>query len=523
MVETGGVALVWYDATLILRHGSITPVGLVRAEHYVAEALWRDSSVELKFVVFDPEYSAYRQVTRAEQTNLINVLTRRYIGAISEDVEAPDASRPPMNFKDLARCFNECDPITFAIATAVSAGRILPIRPQDGLPRRVSVKIVRRSVLSFLRAGQKAVYRVRIVVTKLSEVATKLGRLSKKMASSRLSSPHRSFPKTIAPELEFHPSPGDSLICLANAWDYMDYRYLHNICHKKSLHLIGVIYDVIAMEFPATTPAAPHVYHRHWTEFGHLAHHLVCISRHTEQMFRELICKPNLLEVSTSVSYLPNFLMDRAKEIGETPSHGLLGRKFVLYCSTIEFRKNHQLLLQVWDRLTCETLPDELPILVFVGKWGWSTETVSLMVSRNWRLRSHLKILTEVEDHELIWLYRNAMFSVFPSVSEGFGLAVSESLSFGTPVLIANCPALVEASENLMPTLGPYDVDGWAEKIKILSTDETLLTDLRAKAAQYRGAKYYDFVEAIRAAVRVGGERNVGVLFQVSAGTSPLA
>jgi len=84
---------------------------------------------------------------------------------------------------------------------------------------------------------------------------------------------------------------------------------------------------------------------------------------------------------------------------------------------------------------------EDVLILVFAGGWGWGTETVELLVQRNWRLRKHLRVLGQVSDAELIWLYRNALFSVFPSYAEGFGLGAAESLSFGTPVVISDCPS----------------------------------------------------------------------------------
>jgi glycosyltransferase involved in cell wall biosynthesis len=167
------------------------------------------------------------------------------------------------------------------------------------------------------------------------------------------------------------------------------------------------------------------------------------------------------------------------------------------------------LLLQVWDHLRQEVSADCLPRLIFAGKWGWGVDDIRLQVERNWRLRSHLRILDQVSDAELIWLYRHARFTVFPSLAEGYGLGVAESLSFGTPVVTADCPALVEASEALMPAYAPYDFTGWHAELLRLITDDAYLEELRGAAARYSGPTYQEFGIALReAAARCSSARS---------------
>jgi glycosyltransferase involved in cell wall biosynthesis len=269
------------------------------------------------------------------------------------------------------------------------------------------------------------------------------------------------------------------------------------------VRFICAVYDVIAMRLPHTTPNPLDIYHRHWVEIGHSAAHLLAISRFTVRQYAELIGEPNGLAPAMSHAYLPGFLRDRADEIGERPVNPLLGHEFVVFCSTIETRKNHLLLLELWDRLRLEFSREQLPILVFAGKWGWGTETVRSWTERDFRLRDRLLILNHVSDAELIWMYRNARFTLMPSLSEGYGLAAAESLSFGTPVVISDCPALVEATEGLMPGYDPLDFMAWFEEMRRLIRDETRLGELRAAASRYRGPTYDAFGNAVRAIVQV--------------------
>lgn len=53
-------------------------------------------------------------------------------------------------------------------------------------------------------------------------------------------------------------------------------------------------------------------------------------------------------------------------------------------------------------------------------------------------LNGTIKILHDLSDWELAELYRSAMFTVFPSFEEGWGLPVGESLIFGRPCIASN-------------------------------------------------------------------------------------
>jgi glycosyltransferase involved in cell wall biosynthesis len=160
-----------------------------------------------------------------------------------------------------------------------------------------------------------------------------------------------------------------------------------------------------------------------------------------------------------------------------------------MYCSTIEVRKNHHLLLRIWERLRRRLPENLLPRLVFIGRWGWGIEPIRLWVERDWRMAPHLVVLEGITDDVLALLYRRALFTVFPSFAEGFGMPVAESLACGTPVLTGTHPALREASEGLMPAIDPDDLLGWESMILALLQSPERIMDLRAAAARYRGAE----------------------------------
>lgn len=145
-------------------------------------------------------------------------------------------------------------------------------------------------------------------------------------------------------------------------------------------------------------------------------------------------------------------------------------RPFVLYCSTVEVRKNHLMLARIWLRALREGR--KLPRLVCVGKPGWGIEPLNRYLAGNSELRDLVVFTGPLGDDELIEHYRSASFGVFPSHMEGWGFSASECLDFGVPVIVSKAPALVEATRNLMPAIDADDEDAWYEAICRMAGDE---------------------------------------------------
>ena len=124
---------------------------------------------------------------------------------------------------------------------------------------------------------------------------------------------------------------------------------------------------------------------------------------------------------------------------------------FVLYCSTIEVRKNHIMLARIWQQALEEGV--KLPKLVCVGYWGWMIEPLRAFLKAHPGLLEQIIFTGPISDEALIGYYRSASFGVFPSHIEGWGYAASECIDFGIPVIVSTTPALIEASGGLMPAM----------------------------------------------------------------------
>ncbi|HMO11336.1 MAG TPA: glycosyltransferase family 1 protein [Actinotalea sp.] len=111
-----------------------------------------------------------------------------------------------------------------------------------------------------------------------------------------------------------------------------------------------------------------------------------------------------------------------------TPS----ARPRVLSVGRTEPHKNHGALLHAAELLWREGLEFDLDL---IGAKGWSTSRVDEQLERLTRAGRPVRWLGPVPDDELWAAIRNASFTVFASLHEGFGLPVSESLACGTPVV----------------------------------------------------------------------------------------
>lgn len=149
----------------------------------------------------------------------------------------------------------------------------------------------------------------------------------------------------------------------------------------------------------------------------------------------------------------------------------------IVYCSTVEVRKNHLLLARVWQKAADAGIA--LPKLVCVGKWGWGNGEFEAYLRAHPGLKKTILFTGAISDAELATRYRRSLFGVFPSRMEGWGYGASECLDFGLPVIVSSAPALLEATGGLMPSLDPDDTDGWLDMVHRMSRDGAMRQRLR--------------------------------------------
>jgi hypothetical protein len=185
------------------------------------------------------------------------------------------------------------------------------------------------------------------------------------------------------------------------------------------------------------------------------------------------------------------------------PALGMLEpKKFVLSVSTIQSRKNFDLLYHLWQRLSEEGLPD-LPKLVIAGRKGFGSKDLLWQIAHDPAVRDSVVVRHDISDAALAWLYRECAFTLYPSFYEGWGLPVSESLAHGKFCIASNAPALVEAGQGLATHIDPLDFAAWRAAIVALVRSPEQLAELERRIkTNYRGVTWQESARSLAALLK---------------------
>jgi glycosyltransferase involved in cell wall biosynthesis len=133
---------------------------------------------------------------------------------------------------------------------------------------------------------------------------------------------------------------------------------------------------------------------------------------------------------------------------------------YFVMIGTIEPRKNHWMVLQLWRHLI-ESQRPVVPRLVVIGQRGWECENVVDLLERSIPLGGVVIERSNCLDDEVFTYLRHAQALLFPSFVEGCGLPVIEALSLGVPVIASNLPVFLEIAGHVPEYLDPLDGKAW--------------------------------------------------------------
>jgi len=143
---------------------------------------------------------------------------------------------------------------------------------------------------------------------------------------------------------------------------------------------------------------------------------------------------------------------------------GQAERPTFVIVGTIEARKNHLLLLEIWSRLV-DRFGSAAPRLIIIGQRGWEADEVFRQLDSSEKLRGHVVELGTCSDEELTGHLASARALLFPSKAEGYGLPLAEALGMGVPVIASDLPAFRELAGSIPTYLDPEDSNAWEAAI----------------------------------------------------------
>jgi glycosyltransferase involved in cell wall biosynthesis len=213
---------------------------------------------------------------------------------------------------------------------------------------------------------------------------------------------------------------------------------------------VTTVHDLAFSKYPETVHAL--IRHTQSVRLARVvkhANHIIADSLSTKNDLMEIYhLKDHQIDVvypGINESYIPqkNDNIERVKNKYNLPE------QFILSLGTQEPRKNLARLIEA-------TKNSGIP-LVIAGRYGWGNKIEQ---------PAHVQVLGYVNELDLPALYSAATIFAYPSLYEGFGFPVLESMACGTPVVTSNSSSLPEVAGDAAILVNPTQVDDIDRGIK---------------------------------------------------------
>lgn len=234
---------------------------------------------------------------------------------------------------------------------------------------------------------------------------------------------------------------------------------LHHRVRAAGMKVVPLIHDLIPVRMPEV--CVPELVEEFSMALGEAAHSfdaIIANSAHTAADIGAFMARHGYPPVPVVAVPLAHRLAEAppAVPVFTRQIASLRDKPFVLCVGTIEPRKNQILLLRVWESLLEQGL--EPPLLIIAGKRGWLTDQFDAELEWSPALRKRVRIMSDLSDAEIETLYTQCLFTAFPSLAEGWGLPVGESLARGRVCVCSNRDSMPEVGGAAAITIDPLDV-----------------------------------------------------------------
>ncbi len=294
------------------------------------------------------------------------------------------------------------------------------------------------------------------------------------------------------------PRAGQVLMVLGAFWVGGSVAPAYAAAKAAGVSIGAYIYDLIPLTHPefcdATLVAQ---FTRSLAEGVAFFDFLLAISEHSAQAMRGWLAAQGLAGIPVQAVPLAHDFRLPGQILPPPPPRWpaaiaeLQGQEFVLCVGTIEARKNHAYLFQLWKNLLAEGLA--MPRLVLVGRFGWRVAELFAQMQATGFLAGHIVVLHDLSDAELAQLYRGCLFTIFPSFVEGWGLPVGESLSHGKLCLASEGSSLPEVGGALVDYIDPLNLRSGLAAVRRYVTNRPALAAREAEIA--RGFRHRGWAE----------------------------
>lgn len=254
--------------------------------------------------------------------------------------------------------------------------------------------------------------------------------------------------------------------------------------HSPGRVNLYTFHDLIPLVLPHSTTEDKQAYMAMCRAVVAKADHLLAVSETTRQDVIRLLGIP---EEKISTTYQSVDMSSQAAlESDEASASYVEGvfdlgwKDYFLYYGALEPKKNVSRLVEAYLS-SGVTRP-----LIIVGGRSWldggeAALIASVVDGENLRRAGRIRKFDFLSGPMLTRLIRGARATVFPSLYEGFGLPVLESMALGTAVLTSSAGSLPEVAGDAALQVDPYNVAEIRKALVALDYDASLLGELVSK------------------------------------------
>lgn len=276
------------------------------------------------------------------------------------------------------------------------------------------------------------------------------------------------------------PPPGSTVILLGSFWgneNNID-RYIE--IKRSGVRIGAYVYDLIPITHPQFCDAyLTRCFTAALSDLSLLADFFLTISDHTNRELSRFLAKHSPRPLPVRTVPLAHAMDDGPllDSVWPTALQRLKGRDYVAYVSTIEGRKNHLYVVNLWRQLIDEgrTVPD----LLLAGRKGWRIGGLMDLLESTDYLDGRVHLAHGLSDVDLKAVYAGSRFTVFSSFTEGWGLPVGESLAARTMCAASNAASIPEVGGDFVDYFDPTNLQDGVRVIGRLIDDEVYLETRR--------------------------------------------
>ncbi len=240
------------------------------------------------------------------------------------------------------------------------------------------------------------------------------------------------------------------------------------------------IHDLGFEHYPQHVPYLVNKFYTHYSPlYCRKAATILAVSEFTKQdIIKQYGIRPSKIEVIYNGVDIDTPKLEKVEPKRERP--------YFIFVGAVHPRKNVLGLLKAFERFKAK-YPGEQQLII-IGRKAWMNSALEEFYSAM-EFKAEVVWIEKIERKDLLQLLKHAIALVYPSLFEGFGIPIIESMGLGVPVISSSVSALPEIAGNSALMIDPNNPDDICDAMQTILTDNVLRNQLvengKKRAAQF--------------------------------------